>query len=118
MCGFLPRALEMEEIVHQLAHRGNSRGAAHQHHFVDLLGRDAGVGQGLLAGTGGARQHRLDQLLEDRAGNLALIAVAVGQLDVEVRRRLGGEPNLGIDGGLAQRLHRAGMARRSTPCSA
>ena len=91
MCGFLPRADRVKELVHQLAHRGNARRPAHQHHFVDLLRRDAGVGQRLFAGAGGALQHRLDQQFEDLARNLALVAVAVGQLDVEVRRWLGGK---------------------------
>jgi hypothetical protein len=63
----------------------------------------------LLAGARRALEHRLDQHLEDSAGNLALIAVAIGQLDVEVRHRLGGKLDLGFDGGLAHGLHRARM---------
>ena len=109
MCGFLPRAAEMKEIVDQLAHRGNARRSADQHDFVDLFGRDARIGQRLLARANGAVEHRLDQLLEDVARNLALIAVAVGQLDVEARNIFRRQRDLGVNRGLAQRLHRAGM---------
>ena len=102
--------LQMKEIVHQLAHGGNPCGPAHQHHFIDLFRRNAGVGQSPLAGPRRALQHRLDKQLEDRAGNLPLVAVAIGQLDVEVRNRLCRKLYLGVDGGPAQPLHRAWTA--------
>ena len=47
---FAARA-EVEEIVDQRAHRGDARGAADENHFIDLLGRDACVREGLLAGS-------------------------------------------------------------------
>ena len=99
----------MKKFVNQRAHGRNARRAAHQHHFVDLFGSDARVGHRLLAGRDGALEHRFDQQFEDRARNLALIAVAVGQFDVELRGGFSGKPDLGVDCGLAQGLHRAGM---------
>ncbi len=107
MCGFLAARAELEEIVDQLANRGNARGAADEHDFVDLFRSDAGIEHGLLAGAGGAIEDRLDELLEDFARNLALVAVAVGQLDVETRDGFAGEADLGIDRSLADGLHRA-----------
>ena len=106
---------EMKEIVHESAHCGNPRGPAHQHDFVNLFRRDAGVGESLFAGAGGAIEHRLDEQLEDPARNLALVTVAVGQLDIEVRRRLRGKADLGLDSGFAQGLHRAGMTAQIDP---
>ena len=41
---------EMEEIVDELANGGNARGSADQDDFIDLLGRDAGIGESLFAG--------------------------------------------------------------------
>ncbi len=81
----------------------------HQHHFVDLFRRNAGVGDGLFARACRALQNRLDQQLENRTRNLALIAVAVGQLDVEAGRGLRGKLDLRFDGSLAHGLYRAGM---------
>ena len=78
---------EMEEIVDQLAHRGNARRAANQHDFINLLGRDAGISSACLHGPTVRLEHRLDQLLEHFARNLALIAIAVGQFDIEAARR-------------------------------
>ena len=80
-----PSRAEPEKIVDQCAHRGNARRPAHQHHFVDLFRRHAGVGHRLLAGRGGALEHRLHEHFENRSRNFALIAVAVGQFNIEMR---------------------------------
>jgi hypothetical protein len=45
--------------VDQRADGGDARRAADQDDFVDLFGRDACVGQRLLAGAGGAGDDRL-----------------------------------------------------------
>ena len=46
MCG-----VRAEEFLHQCADLRNARRSADQHDFVDLLGLEAGIFQGLLAGT-------------------------------------------------------------------
>ena len=99
----------MKKIVHKLAHRGNARGASDEHHFINLLGSDAGVGQRLLARPCRARQYRFDEQLEDLARNLPLVAIAIGQLDVEARHRLSRKQNLGFNGSFAHSLNRARM---------
>ena len=40
----------------------------------------------------------LDELLEDLARNLALIAIAVGQFDIEASGGLARQADLGVDG--------------------
>src|SRR5215469_2491080 len=95
----------MEEIVNQLAYCWNARRSADEHNLVDLLGRNARIGQCLLAGTGGAVQYAFDELLEDFARNLALIAIAVGKLDIKLRRCLSRQSNLGANGLDPQGLH-------------
>jgi hypothetical protein len=64
----LAACAEVKEIVDELAHGGDARGAADQHHFVDLLGRDARVGEGLLARADGAVQYRLNQISKTSRG--------------------------------------------------
>ena len=78
--GLLAARREMEEVIDQAAHRGDARRSADEDDLVNLFWRDAGIGQGLLAGTGSARENWFDQLLEDFARNVALIAVAVPAL--------------------------------------
>src|SRR3569833_4586496 len=99
----------MEQVVDESADGWNAGGFTDEDDFINLLGRDAGGGEGLLAGARGAVENRLNELLEDVAGNLTLITVAVGEFEIEVRGLLGGESDLGVDCGLAQGLHRAGM---------
>ena len=98
---------EMEEIVDQLADGGNARGAADQDDFVDLFGRDAGIGRGPVCRGRRCGRGRARSTARRLRGNLALIAIAVGQFDVEAGDVLGGEGDLGVDGGLAQGLHGA-----------
>ena len=52
--------------------------------FVNLFGLEAGIFHGLLTGADRAVDDGLNQLLILLAGNLALIALAAGQFDVEL----------------------------------
>ena len=70
--------LAVEQIFHERANLRDARRAADQHDFVNLLGLEAGVFQSLLAGTDGAVDDRLDQLLELLARDLAPVAFAAG----------------------------------------
>ncbi|EJU09885.1 putative NAD-specific glutamate dehydrogenase [Sphingomonas sp. LH128] len=47
-----------EEVLHDFTHLGHAGHAAHEHDFVDVLGRKAGIGDGLAAGL----QRALDQV--------------------------------------------------------
>ena len=58
----------LEEILDQRANLGNAGGAADQHDFVNLLRLELGVFQGLFAGSDGAIQDGLGQLLKLLAG--------------------------------------------------
>ena len=102
--------LAVEQFLHQRANLGNARRTADQYDFVDLFGLEAGIFQRLLAGADGAIDDRLNQLLELLAGDFALIALAAGQFDVELDRRLRRERDLGLDHGFANGLHRFGIA--------
>ena len=77
-----------KQVLHQLPHFRNARGAAHQYHFVNLRGFEVGVFERLLAGTNRAINDRLDQLLERLLWDLALVAFPAGQFDVECCGRL------------------------------
>src|ERR1700721_325477 len=85
--------------------RRNTRRSTHQNYFVDLFCCNARIRQSLFAGPRGAVQYRLNEQLENVSWNLALIAIAVGQLDVEPRYRLSRQADLGVNGRLAQSLH-------------
>jgi len=74
-CAAFCRAPRNEQIVYQLRQR-NARGAAHQAHFINCSG-EARVGQRCLQDRR-CVQNRLNQLLEDFAGNLALVASPLG----------------------------------------
>ena len=93
--------LAMEHLFHQSAHFGNSRRAADQHHFINLLGLQAGIFQGLFARADGAIDDGLNQLLELFPRDLSLIVLAAWQFNFERGRRLGRKRNLGLDDGLA-----------------
>ena len=103
--GFLPRCAELEDLISQTTDERNARRAADENDFVDLLGREAGVFQGLLAGADGAVEHRLDDLFKLLAGDLAAIGRAVGQIEVDVSPVSRGERDLGFDDRLANCLH-------------
>ena len=119
VCGFLPRALSRKRSSTRARTAGILRRSADQNHFVDLLRRDAGVGHGLLARTHGSGEDRLDQQLEDRARNLALIAVAVGQFDSRSCAEGSVESRtLASMAALRSACTAPGCSRRSTPCSA
>ena len=78
MCG------SVEKILHQRSNFGNSRRAANQHDFIDLLRLQSCVFQRLLARADGAIDNWLNQLLELFAGDLALVALAFRQLNIEL----------------------------------
>src|SRR5215472_1919120 len=99
----------MEEIVNKLAYCWNERRSPDEHDLVDLLGRNARIGQCLLAGAGRAVQYAFDELLEDFARNLALVAVAVGKLDIKLRRCLSRQADLGANRLDPQGLHGIGI---------
>ena len=71
----------------------------------------AGVFQRLLAGSDGAIDDRLDQLLELLARNLALIALATGQFNVQLGRGLRRQRDLGLDDRFADGGHDFAVAR-------
>ena len=98
-----------EEFADLLLHQGHAGHAAHQHHFVDVLGGEAGVGERLLAGADGAFDQVHDQAFQLGAGDLdhqVLGAVLVGgdegQVDLGLHGR--GELLLGLLGGFLQAL--------------
>ena len=51
--------LGAEQHFDRAAHQRNARGSAHQHHFIDLLHRDAGVLDAIAAGAERAVDNRL-----------------------------------------------------------
>ena len=59
-----------EELLHDLLDSGNSSRAADQNHFVDVLGVDAGVPEGQLAGLDATLQDVFHQAFELGAGEL------------------------------------------------
>src|SRR5690349_9912214 len=107
--------LAVEEFLHDLAKARNARGAAHQRDLVDLLGREACVAQRLLARPDSALQDGLDQAFELLARDLALILLALRQIDFDDRALLRGERDLGVDHGLAHGLYDFGIAAEIQP---
>ena len=97
------RALEL--LFDQLANQRNARRAADQHGFVDLLRGEAGIFHRLPDRTDGAIDHRLDELLELLARDLALVALAAGSSTSSVVCVIRRQRNLGVDDGLANGLH-------------
>jgi hypothetical protein len=55
-----------EQFLDHLLHARHARGAADEHHLVDVLRLQAGIGQRLRHGTDRALHQRLDQLLQRR----------------------------------------------------
>ena len=68
LVGFFPA----EEVAHQRLHLGDARRAAHQNHFLDVIGRHLRVFQRLLHRLHRAFQQIVHHLLEPRAGELLL----------------------------------------------
>ena len=68
---------EMEDLISEAADERNARRAADEDDFIDLLGREAGILQGLRTGADGAVEHRLDDLFELLAGDFAAVGLAV-----------------------------------------
>src|SRR5208337_2427201 len=99
-----------EQLFHQLTHPRNSRRAAHQHGFVNVLWLQASIFQRLLDRADGAIDNGLNQLLKLRLRDLALVALAAGKFDVEHSLFVGGQLDLGFDHGLADGLHDLGIA--------
>ena len=100
----------LEKLFDQLADPRDARRSAHQHGFVDLLRGQPGIFHRLPHWADSAIDHRLDQLLELRARDLALIALAAGKLDIERRLLVRRQRDLRLDHRLANRLHDLGIA--------
>ena len=108
--------LLLEEVLHQLLDPRHAGLAADEDDLVDLLGRELGVLQRLLAGRDRALDDRLDHLLELRAGELEVQVLGARgvrgderQVDLGLHRR--GELDLGLLAGLLEPLHRHLVAR-------
>ena len=57
-----------EEVGHGFLHGGDTGGAADEDYFVDVLGGEAGVAEGILAGLDGGVDELVGELLELGAG--------------------------------------------------
>ena len=101
-----------KSLSHQLAHARNPGRAADEDGFVDLGRREACVLHRLADRSHSAFDDGLDQLLELRTREFALIALASGKLDIKHGAIVGRERNLGIDHGFADCLHHFGIAPR------
>jgi hypothetical protein len=113
---------EIEEFGDERAHCGDAGRAADHDDFVDVGGREAGVLQGLLYRDSGAGDHRRDELLELRAGDLAQVFVwfvipggdlrfarTGGNLQLNPRTLVGTQRDLGFDHSFAQLLNDLGV---------
>ena len=92
-----------------LLHFRNSGGTAHQHHFVDLLGGDAGVRKRPLARLDAAFQNVGHHVLESRPRKFdvhVLRTAGVGRQERQIQFGLkhGGKLDLGFFGGFLQTL--------------
>ena len=107
---------------HGLADDGHAGGTAHQHHAVDGLGRQTGIGHGGVGDLERARHQRLHQFLEARArqrgnerGTAILLAgitcAAPGHVMTVLARDLNG-PLAGI--GVEAHRHRVGVGQGLT----
>ncbi len=83
-----------EECLDLAADQRHARGAAHQHHALDILGTDLRIVQHLAAGAHGALDQRLDHLLE-RAPCDGLLDLAAGDLCLQRRALRPGQGFLG-----------------------
>ena len=99
-----------EQLLDALAHERHARGAAHEDDLVDLSRRQPGVGQRLAARAERAGDQWLQQPLDLRPGDHAVIGEA-GQRQRERRALLGRQPDLRRLGGQPQLLHELVVAR-------
>ncbi len=83
-----------EQPLHQLLDLGHARLAADEYDFVDLAGRDAGIGHCLLARLKGAFQQVRHHLLQLGAGQLADEVLGARRV-----RGDEGQVDFGLDGG-------------------
>src|SRR6266478_6211118 len=102
--------LGAEQHLDGAAYHRDSRRAAHQHDFIDLLDGDAGVGNAGATGAKRPLDDIGDQFLEQLPGDFAAVALIV-VLEVD-----GGKWNerklfLGLDDGAAESLHGFAIAR-------
>ena len=95
---------EMEDVVGEAADQGDTRRTTDENDFVDLLGGDGGVFEGLQAGTEGAVNDRLDDLLELLAGDFAPVGLAIRKVETDAGRALGRECDLRFDDRFANGL--------------
>ena len=106
-----------EQFLHLALHHRDTRRTTDQNHFVDVGGRDAGVGQCALARTHGALDQLFDELLELRARQLYVQMLGPRrvrgderQVDVGLHRR--GELHLRTLGCFLESLQRDCIFRK------
>ena len=80
--------LAAKEFLHKSSNSWDARGSAHENDFVNLFGLEASVFQSLLAWANGAVDDRLNELFELLARDLAQIALAARQFNIELHRSL------------------------------
>ena len=102
--------LALEQLFHQCMHPRNTRGAAYEDDFIDLVRLEFGIGQRLLTWLHRALDDGLSKLLKTFARNGALVTFALRQLNINVSFCFCRERDLGFDNGLAQGLHRFATA--------
>ncbi len=103
------RASRSKSCVTSARTAGDARAAADHHYFVDLVGGQLRVFEGLLYGRGGAGDDGRDELLELGTGDLAGVEFAVWEGERDARGVGGAEGDLGIDDGLAELLDDFGV---------
>ena len=94
-----------EEIPHRFAHQRDSRGAADQHGFVNLFGRQFCVGQRHPRRRHRPRHNRRDQFLEIRTGHNPPEHALRSQRILDQRLIRSGQFVLRANHTLTQRLH-------------
>mmetsp|Transcript_7800 Transcript_7800/g.23887 ORF Transcript_7800/g.23887 Transcript_7800/m.23887 type:complete len:662 (-) Transcript_7800:46-2031(-) len=107
----LAQLLAVEEVRQQRLDLGDTRRAAHQHHFVHLRLVHLGVAQALLHGVHAAAEHVHVELLEARARDRAVEVDALEER-VDLKRGLRGGRERAL-GALARRAQAAQRARRA-----
>ena len=109
--------LLVEDLADELLHLGHAGRTAHEHHLVDVAGRELGVAQRLLYRPAAPFHQRVDQLLELGPGDLLLQVFRAALVHDEERQvdfRFGhrGEFLLGLFAGFLQPLEGLGVFAR------
>ncbi len=104
----LAARFEIEELRDECAHGGDAGGAADHDDFVDRLGGELGVFEGLANGAGGAFDDSGDELFELLARDLAIVGLAA-DFDRYFGVFRGTKCDFGVDYGLTERLDHFGL---------